>query len=246
MTAGLGTCRTLSCTGRRKTAPDTPTGAVTVAITNAARNPTSSWSQSTRRTVAATLKSRGKGHDFGHSPCGGYSPVGYLSYRRVDAAGRGLLPDGPLQEQPARHRVQPVRGLRTRPGCSAAAPSPTSTPTPPRRSCTRSTGSPARSSPRPSRPPTATRRSSTRPPTRHHAGGLQDGVPDATWTPSGSGSSCPRSSAASPHPSSLKWCVAEMVLGANPPVHLYSAGPGFAHVHLAQRHRARPGRSPST
>ena len=33
-----------------------------------------------------------------------------------------------------------------------------------------------------------------------------------------------------PVPASLKWSVAEMVLGANPPVHLYSAGPGFAHV----------------
>ena len=32
MTAGLGTCRTLSCTGSRKTAPDTPTGAVTIVI----------------------------------------------------------------------------------------------------------------------------------------------------------------------------------------------------------------------
>lgn len=33
-----------------------------------------------------------------------------------------------------------------------------------------------------------------------------------------------------PVPASLKWSVAELVLGANPPVHLYSAGPGFAHV----------------
>ena len=33
-----------------------------------------------------------------------------------------------------------------------------------------------------------------------------------------------------PVPAILKWSVAEMVLGANPPVHLYSAGPGFAHV----------------
>jgi alkylation response protein AidB-like acyl-CoA dehydrogenase len=31
-------------------------------------------------------------------------------------------------------------------------------------------------------------------------------------------------------PSSLKWSVAELVLGANPPIHLYAAGPGFANV----------------
>ena len=33
-----------------------------------------------------------------------------------------------------------------------------------------------------------------------------------------------------PAPSSLKWSVSELVLGANPPIHLYSAGPGFATV----------------
>ncbi len=33
-----------------------------------------------------------------------------------------------------------------------------------------------------------------------------------------------------PVPSSLKWSVAELVLGANPPIHLYSAGPAFASV----------------
>ncbi len=33
-----------------------------------------------------------------------------------------------------------------------------------------------------------------------------------------------------PVPASLKWSVAELVLGANPPVHLYSAGPAFASV----------------
>jgi alkylation response protein AidB-like acyl-CoA dehydrogenase len=33
-----------------------------------------------------------------------------------------------------------------------------------------------------------------------------------------------------PVPASLKWSVAELVLGANPAVHLYSAGAGFAHV----------------
>ncbi|MGH3365681.1 MAG: acyl-CoA dehydrogenase family protein, partial [Nocardioidaceae bacterium] len=33
-----------------------------------------------------------------------------------------------------------------------------------------------------------------------------------------------------PTPPSLRWSIAELVLGANPPVHLYAAGPGFAHV----------------
>jgi alkylation response protein AidB-like acyl-CoA dehydrogenase len=33
-----------------------------------------------------------------------------------------------------------------------------------------------------------------------------------------------------PAPSSLKWSIRELVLGANPPIHLYSAGPGFATV----------------
>ncbi len=31
-------------------------------------------------------------------------------------------------------------------------------------------------------------------------------------------------------PSSLKWAIAELVLGANPPIHLYGTGPGFANV----------------
>jgi alkylation response protein AidB-like acyl-CoA dehydrogenase len=33
-----------------------------------------------------------------------------------------------------------------------------------------------------------------------------------------------------PTPASLRWSVAELVLGANPPVHMYAAGPGFGHV----------------
>jgi alkylation response protein AidB-like acyl-CoA dehydrogenase len=33
-----------------------------------------------------------------------------------------------------------------------------------------------------------------------------------------------------PAPPSLRWSLAELVLGANPPVHMYAAGPGFAHV----------------
>ncbi len=33
-----------------------------------------------------------------------------------------------------------------------------------------------------------------------------------------------------PTPPSVRWAVAEMVLGANPAVHMYSSGPAFAHV----------------
>ncbi|HZX05979.1 acyl-CoA dehydrogenase [Kribbella sp.] len=33
-----------------------------------------------------------------------------------------------------------------------------------------------------------------------------------------------------PTPPSLRWAAAELVLGANPPVHMYAAGPNFAHV----------------
>jgi alkylation response protein AidB-like acyl-CoA dehydrogenase len=31
-------------------------------------------------------------------------------------------------------------------------------------------------------------------------------------------------------PASLRWAVAELILGSNPAVHMYAAGPGFAHV----------------
>ena len=33
-----------------------------------------------------------------------------------------------------------------------------------------------------------------------------------------------------PTPPSLRWAAAEMVLGSNPAVHIYAAGPNFAHV----------------
>ncbi len=33
-----------------------------------------------------------------------------------------------------------------------------------------------------------------------------------------------------PIPSSMRWAIAEMILGANPGVHLYSSGPAFSHV----------------
>jgi alkylation response protein AidB-like acyl-CoA dehydrogenase len=33
-----------------------------------------------------------------------------------------------------------------------------------------------------------------------------------------------------PAPATLNWSIAELVLGANPPVWMYAAGPGFGHV----------------
>jgi alkylation response protein AidB-like acyl-CoA dehydrogenase len=36
-----------------------------------------------------------------------------------------------------------------------------------------------------------------------------------------------------PTPSSLRWAMSEMILGANPGVHMYSSGPGFSHVFWA-------------
>ena len=57
------------------------------------------------------------------------------------------VPDGPLQEQPARPGVQPLRGARPRGGPGQRAPTPTSTSTPPRRCSTRSRASRRTSSP---------------------------------------------------------------------------------------------------
>ncbi|GAA2223874.1 hypothetical protein GCM10010232_05680 [Streptomyces amakusaensis] len=48
VTAGLGTANTLSWTGSRNTAPETPTGAVTTAIDRPASSPPSPSHQSTR------------------------------------------------------------------------------------------------------------------------------------------------------------------------------------------------------
>jgi alkylation response protein AidB-like acyl-CoA dehydrogenase len=49
---------------------------------------------------------------------------------------------------------------------------------------------------------------------------------DAEWWRLG----LPEELGGQPVPASLKWSVAELVLGANPPIHLYAAGPGFAGV----------------
>lgn len=49
VTAGLATCSRSSCTGNRNTAPETPTGAVTVAMNNPATKPSSNVTDSTPR-----------------------------------------------------------------------------------------------------------------------------------------------------------------------------------------------------
>ncbi len=43
----------------------------------------------------------------------------------------------------------------------------------------------------------------------------------------------PESLGGTPTPPSLRWAIAEMVLGSNPGVHMYSSGPAFAHVFWA-------------
>ena len=43
----------------------------------------------------------------------------------------------------------------------------------------------------------------------------------------------PESLGGTPTPPSLRWAIAEMVLGSNPGVHMYSSGPSFAHVFWA-------------
>jgi alkylation response protein AidB-like acyl-CoA dehydrogenase len=40
----------------------------------------------------------------------------------------------------------------------------------------------------------------------------------------------PEALGGTPTPPSLRWAIAEMVLGSNPGVHMYSSGPSFAHV----------------
>jgi alkylation response protein AidB-like acyl-CoA dehydrogenase len=49
---------------------------------------------------------------------------------------------------------------------------------------------------------------------------------EAGWT----GLHLPEEMGGTPTPPSLLWSIAEMVLGANPGVHLYSSGPAFSHV----------------
>jgi alkylation response protein AidB-like acyl-CoA dehydrogenase len=43
----------------------------------------------------------------------------------------------------------------------------------------------------------------------------------------------PEALGGTPTPPSLRWAIAEMVLGSNPGVHMYSSGPSFAHVFWA-------------
>jgi hypothetical protein len=57
VTRGLGTCSTDSCTGRRKTAPETPTGVVTAASTKPASAPSRSRCQSNATSTWAEVAS---------------------------------------------------------------------------------------------------------------------------------------------------------------------------------------------
>ena len=65
------------------------------------------------------------------------------------------------------------------------------------------------------------------------------------WTPSGAGSSSPAELGGQPAPRTLDWSVAELVLGANPPVWMYASGPSFATIVLPQRQRARQADRPA-
>ena len=40
----------------------------------------------------------------------------------------------------------------------------------------------------------------------------------------------PADAGGTPIPSSMRWAIAEMILGSNPGVHMYSSGPAFSHV----------------
>ena len=58
-----------------------------------------------------------------------------------------------------------------------------------------------------------------------HAGVVQEVATRPTWTPSGGGWTCPSELGGTVAPPSLRWAVAELVLGANPAVHMYASGP---------------------
>ena len=110
----------------------------------------------------------------------------------------------------------------------------------PRASSPRSTASRATSSPSPSPTPTATRRSSTRRPTprrcRSPSRRRYEAFMDAEyWRLEPARGDRRHRRARAP----CIWAFAELVLGANPAVWMYSSGPAFAGIALRARHRAR-------
>ena len=80
--------------------------------------------------------------------------------------------------------------------------------------------------------PTATRRSSTRRPTRCTLPESFKKSYQAYVDAECGGWTCPRELGGTVVPPSLRWAVAEFVLGANPAVHMYSCGYAFAHIDL--------------
>ncbi len=135
----------------------------------------------------------------------------------------------PLQEQPARHRVQPLRGARPRRR-------PRSRPLRRGRRCDRPRdpggGRPARARGprgvvRRQRPQPA----GLRPGDAHRAAArvVQEELrrlEDAEYWRL----QIPEALGGTPAPSSLVWAIGELVLGANAPVWMYGAGPAFASV----------------
>ena len=156
---------------------------------------------------------------------------------------------GPLQEQPARHRVQPVRGASAgerRPGHRAVRRDRRGhRPRHPARGRAAGPRGPGRVA---SSTPTATRRCSTRRPTRRTMPeSLQEVATRPTWTPSAGGCDLPEpSSAASRAPPSLRWAVAEMVLGANPADLHVRRGPGVRAASCTATARRSRSSSPSS
>ena len=78
------------------------------------------------------------------------------------------------------------------------------------------------------RTPTATRRSSTRPPAPRRCPSRSRRATSRGWTPSAGAGHRWRSSAAPRPPSTINWAIGEFVLGANPALWMYGAGPMFA------------------
>ena len=188
------------------------------------------------RPAASTDLGRRRGRSRSPPPCAPASGAPIIKLPASSASGRttprrNRWISEPLQEQPARHRVQPLRGARPRRGPRARARSPRSTSRPPARSSPRSTGWPARTSPRRTRTATATRRSSTpRPATAPLPGVVQEELPGLDGRGVLAAAASPRSSAAPRPRRRINWAIGELVLGANAPIWMYGAGPAFAGV----------------
>ena len=88
---------------------------------------------------------------------------------------------------------------------------------------------PARS-PHRSSTPTATRRCTTRPPSPSRCPSRSRSRTARSSTVSGTASNCRPTSAATARSPSLRWAAAELILGANPALFMYSGGPNFAVV----------------